>query len=205
MKNILTFILIILTTAIIYAQDSELSSHLSEAKTSYNSGNYEDARFALQQSMVKLDEVVGREILLKMPAQVNSLNVNQDDDNVSGSSMGYMGVYIRRSYGTPESKSLDVEVITNSPMLGMVNSFLTNPLMAGMAGSDQKVVKIQNFKSLISKKDDGNGITTGYDIQVPISDSMITFNCDGITSENEAIQIANQFDISGISKLIKGN
>ena len=187
------------------AQDAELSSHLSEAKSSYNSGDHESARFALQQSLVELDKIVGREILLKMPGQVSGMSANENDDNVSGSGFGYTGVYIHRDYGNPEAKNVNVEVITNSPMLGMVNSFLTNPLMMGMSGSDQKVVKIKSYKALVSKQDDGEGNVVGYDIQVPISDSMITFNCEGITNENEAVQIANQFDIPGIANLIKGN
>lgn len=200
MKTLYTAILVLSINAFSFSQD--LVSHLNSAESSYKSGDNENARFELQQSLVELDKIIGEEILKILPQQLNGIDYDDQDDNVSGSILGYSGVYVNRSW-MKDAEQISVEIITNSPMLSMVNSFLTNPLIAGMAKNDnQKVIKINGYKGMLTKDEMEEG---SYDVQIPISDSMVTLNYDGAASEADVLKAANAIDLVAISKLIRGN
>lgn len=172
---------------------------LSEADNAFQSGSLEDARFALQQSLVELDKLIGAEILKQLPTELSGLTAEVEDDAVSGGT-GFSGVYVKRYYPGENQQDIDIEIVTNSPLLTMINASLTNPLLASMSGGDQSVVKIDGYKSLLRKEEASNG-GDRYEISIPINDSMITVNCNGF-SQSEALNIANALGIRAIAKII---
>lgn len=177
---------------------TELKTKLDEADKAYNSGNYEEARFALQQSLVELDKVVGEAIIKLLPNEVSGVPAEADSDQMHGGAAGISGVYVSRYYAKAE-QTVNLEIITNSPFLAMVNAAITNPLLASMSGGNQKIVKIGGYKSLVEKSE-GSDVES-YDIKIPINDSMIILECRGF-SQNESIAIGNSLNIKEIASLI---
>lgn len=198
MKKLLMIITIVFVGLFTANAQSEVKSKLEEADQAYASGNYEDARFALQQSLVELDKVVGEAIIRLLPREISGLQVDEANDEMNGGAAGFSGVYVSRYYGG-DKKTVNLEVISNSPFLAMVNAALTNPLLVTMSGGDQKIVKIGGYKSLVEKREGQFG--EQYDVKIPINDSMITLECDGFT-QSEAIAIGNALNIKEIAKLI---
>ncbi len=174
----------------------ELESKLNEARTAYNGGNHEEARFALEQSLAELDKIIGQEILKLLPGEVNGLTADQNNDNVTGGA-GIAGIFVERDY-PGEEKGVNIQVITDSPFLAMVNTALTNPLIATMSGGNQKVIKLDGYKSLFEDKEEE---VETFVFQIPVSNSLITIETMGF-SENEAMSIANSFQIKSIAQLI---
>ena len=180
---------------------TELNAKLDAADQAYSSGNYEDARFALQQSLTELDKVVGEAIFRLLPMELSGVTANSENDEMNGGAAGISGVYVSRYYGE-EPKFIDLEIITNSPFLAMVNAAITNPLIATMSGGNQKIVKIGGYKSLIEKSDGSDPEVIV--LKIPISDSMITIDCQGF-SQSEVIAIGNSLNIKEIAKLISSS
>ncbi len=99
---------------------------------------------------------------------------------------------------------MSLMVFNNSPMLAMVNSFLTNPLFMNSADDSQKVIRVSGYKGLLAKQiiDDEH---VGYEVQIPFGQSLLTFNCERINKESLVMSYLEKIDIKGIARLAGGN
>src|SRR3954469_3379475 len=112
MKKILY--ILIFVSSVAYSQDFD--KNVATARSSYSSGDLENARFAMEQMLRDLDLAIGKEILKMLPAQISTLKANEKEDNLTGGAGYAGGLYVHRSYGaTP--KAGQVEVINNSPLI----------------------------------------------------------------------------------------
>lgn len=199
MKTIFLLISFCMST-FLFAQ--EVEKHLAGARTAYNSGNLEDARFNLENALREIDVAIGKEILRALPATLGGLPANTKDDNVTGTTMTIAsGLYVHRTYGKPDGKNITLDIISDSPLMGAVNAILSMPFVMNTGDGTQKVIKVQGYKTLLTKRTDENGQTAGYDVQTPFGNTMLTLYCNGITSEAEATQIANAIPLERIIKL----
>jgi hypothetical protein len=198
MKSIILILTLACSLPAMAQQDFE--KRLAEARTAFAANKLDDARFAMQQMMQELDIITGKEVLKLLPEKMDTKAANTAKDNVSGAS-GWAGVVVHREYGQPADTALfTLEVITNSPLLGMVNQILNMPLLAG-ANPDQKVIRIGGYKGLSNRSTGANG-RDEYEIQVPLQSSLITFRAPGM-SQDKVIEMANTIKVAEIAKLIQ--
>jgi hypothetical protein len=66
--------------------------------------------------------------------------------------------------------------------------------------SNQKVVKVQGYKSLLNRKVDENNQTSGYTLQTPFTGSMLTMDYSGAISEADFLKYANTLPFEKIIK-----
>lgn len=193
---------ILLTTGIflmnfLFAQD--FSKDLAQAKSDYSAGNLADAHFAVEQAMQEIDMIVGKEILKMLPEKMGDLTTNSSDDHVTAN-IGFLGATIHRSYGTAGSQ---VEVISNSPMIATLNSFLNMPILGGMMRNETtKVVKVQGYKSRLEKTGDNENGKPNYTLQVPFNNALLSVTANGM-SENDVMAFANSIPMEKIAKMIQ--
>ncbi|MFN6090280.1 MAG: hypothetical protein ACK47E_16155 [Cyclobacteriaceae bacterium] len=180
------------------AQD--FAKNLTTARSSYSAGRLEDTRFALEQMLVDLDIVIGKEIIKLLPTKVASLNYNAKEDNVTGGSGTVTGLFVERRYGA-ETKTATINVFNNSPEMSSINTILSMPLIGGMMRDEnQKVIKIQGYKSLLNKIVDSDTGKTNYELQVQMNNTLLTVKMDD-TSEQEIAAVANGLQLSKIAQL----
>ena len=196
MKKLIILFIGIATTSSLFAQ--EFSKQLTQAKASYASGKLDDSRFAMQQALLELDIITGKEILKILPTTMETKAANIKLDNVTGAS-GFAGVVIHREYGTVDSSNVELEVIGNSPLIGSINAILSMPFV-GNSG-DQKVIKINGYKALVQKTS-GNYDQVNYEIQLPLTGSLITFRAPGLT-QDQVIKLANTIPVADIAKMLQ--
>ncbi len=178
-------------------QAQEFAAKISEAKSAYNSGNLENTRFALQQAMSELDMVIGQEVLALLPETIGGLAINSEDDNSTGSGLGFSGVYVHRNYGDDAGEEASIDLITDSPLMAGITAILAMPTFLGGTDNNQKTIKIDGYKSLLQKND------TGYDIQIPLQNSLLTFHYSGTKSESDVISMVNNLPVTKIAQLIQ--
>ena len=178
------------------AQD--FAKRLTEAKTAYSSGKLDDSRFAMEQMLQELDIITGKEVLKILPAKMGDKSANAKADNVTGSS-GFFGVIIHREYGTVDSSNIDLEIISNSPLISSINAILSVPFMG--ASGDNKIIKINGYKALVEKVA-GPNERTDYEIQLPLNSALITFKAPGY-SQDDVIKMANTLPVEDIAKMLQ--
>lgn len=201
MKSLLISLITLLLAGPLAAQD--FAQHLTTARTAYGSGKLEDARFAMQQMMHELDILTGKDLLTLLPVKLDTMAANISNDNVSGTS-GFAGVIIHRDYGKGslvegESYRANLEIITNSPLIGTLNRLLSLPFIGN--NPDQKVIKINGYKALIQKVS-GPNERTDYEMQLPLNATLITLRAPGY-SQDKLIAMANTLPVVEIAKRVQ--
>lgn len=199
MKKIFILSIVLAATTVANAQD--FKKYVATAKTSYTAGKLEDAHFALQQTLQDLDVTIGKEVIKLFPQKMDTLQANLKEDNVTGN-ISFVGATIHRTYGLGTKKA-EIEIVNNSPLLGSLNAILTNSFLAGL-GSDgkSKVLKVQGYKSRLTKEDNSETNIPSYKLEIPLSNALITLNVNN-TSENEILSFANSLPLEKIAKLIQ--
>lgn len=196
MKNILLSILTIGICSVVMAQEFDKS--LASAKTSYSAGNLEDARFNLENALREIDVAIGKEVMKVLPTTLGTLAYNAKDDNVSGMSSSFAGLYVHRMYGNAETKNASIDVVSDSPMMAGINAIISMPMIMNSGDNAQKVIKVQGYKTLLTKQTGENGEVTGYDVQTPFGNSMLTLHYSGTITEAEIIKLANTIPLEKI-------
>lgn len=189
---------IIVLAACAQVQAQEFAKRLTEAKTAYAAGKLDDSRFAMEQVLQELDIITGKEVLKILPAQMGTKAANTKSDNVSGSS-GFFGVIIHREYGTVDTSNVDVEIISNSPLIASLNAMLALPFVANTG--DSKVVRIAGYKALVQK------VTTSservdWELQLPLNSTLITLKAPGL-SQDDVIKLGNTLPVEQIAKMLQ--
>ena len=180
MKKYIIILLSVITIQTALAQDFQ--KNLASARSSYQSGDLENARFAMEQLLRDVDAVIGKEILKLLPVKFGAMSSNAADESVSGSgaSLG-TGLFVHRSYGAAPAKTADLQIINNSPLITGINAMLAIPFVTGNAG--QKQVKIQGYKALLKTEPDSETGKNTVEIQLPFGNTLLTLR---VTDSNEA-------------------
>jgi hypothetical protein len=200
MRKLVTYAIVLCT--VVSASAQEFEKHIASAKSSYASGNLEDARFNLEGALREIDIAIGKEIMKVLPTSLGGLAYNSKEDNVTGTSGSLVGgLYVHRTYGKPDGKHVTLDIISDSPLMAGVNAILSMPMIMNSSDGTQKVIKIQGYKTLLTKRTNETGQTVGYDVQTPFGNSMLTLNCNGVTTEGEATQLANSVPLEKVIKL----
>jgi hypothetical protein len=198
MKKYSILILILSFTVSVNAQD--FAKDIAEAKSSYSAGKLADAHFSLEQAIQEIDMIVGKEVLKLLPAKMNDQASVEKDDQVTAN-VGFVGATVHRSYG--DTTGSQVEIISNSPLIASLNSFLNMPLVGGMMrNSTTKVVKIQGYKSRLEKQGDNANGKPNYQLQIPFKSALITITANGM-DENAVMSFANSIPLDKIAALIQ--
>lgn len=199
MKYLLTLIVIVSFTYPALSQD--FAKAMTTAKSAYNSGKLEETHFALQQALQEIDLIIGKEVLKLLPPKMDTLTVNTKDDNVS-SNVGFVGATIHRSYGKGMKKA-DLSIISNSPLVAMMNTVLNTPMMGGlMSDGKSKTVKVQGYKARLEKQEGSADGKNNYELQIPLGSALIAFKVDDC-SDSQILDLANTIPLQQIAKLIQ--
>jgi len=198
MKKFSIFLLATLAFGALKAQD--FSKNLASARTAYGSGDLENARFSMQQMLNDLDIMIGKEVMKLLPAKMDALAANTKNDNVTVNT-GLTGVVIHRDYGTGD-KAVDVEIMSNSPLIASLNAILSIPFIGNSGDGTQKVVKIDGYKSILQKDVNSETNKTGYTLQTPLNSTLVTIKIEN-TTEADIVRLANTIPLSDIAKMVQ--
>lgn len=198
MKKAIYLFIILLFPAASFAQN--FSQNIAAARSSYSSGDLEDARFAMQQMLNDLDMAIGREVLKMLPSKMGAFTSNASNDNVTANT-GLAGVIIHRDYGSGE-KAFNLDLMSNSPLIASINAILSIPFIGNSGDGTQKVIKIDGYKGMLQKSVDEETKKTDYTLQIPIGSTLLTFTAPDAT-EDEVIRMANTIPLSEITKLVQ--
>ncbi|MBL7874032.1 MAG: hypothetical protein JNL53_00105 [Cyclobacteriaceae bacterium] len=197
MKKISLLLLGVLVGVSSFAQDFD--KNIATARSTYSSGALQDSRFAMEQMLRDLDIAIGKEVLKLLPAKLGTLPVIDKEDNVSGTG-SYVGLYVNRHYGS-DPKHGSIEIINNSPLINSLNMILSMPMVGGMmTNENQKVVKVQGYKSILNKNVDTDTGKTNYELQIPMNNTLLTVKMDD-SSEGEITGVANTLPLAKIVQI----
>jgi hypothetical protein len=200
MKKIL-FLSISFSVALATSAQGDFKKELATARTAYTAGKLDDSRTAMQQMLYEIDMITGKEVLKLLPTQMQGKAALIKQDNVTSAS-GFLGVVIHREWGTAgasDGKNINVDIISNSPLIASINALLSVPFVGNAGGN--KVVKIGGYKAMITKTEGAND-AVDYDLQLPLNNALITLKAPGL-SQDDVIKLANTLPLQDIAKMLQ--
>ncbi len=198
MKKIFSLLVISALAHVSLAQD--FNKNLTEARSAYAAGNLGNSRFAMEQMLHTLDAAIGKDILKLLPTKMDALTANVKADNTTGTGTNSgLGLYVQRSYGTG-AKTATVDIINNSPLITSLNALLALPFIGRGGDGNQKVVKVQGYKAVLTKTENTDTQKLDYDLQVPLQNTLVTFK---VTEAQEAdvLRMANTIPFEKIAQM----
>jgi hypothetical protein len=154
----------------------------------------------MQQMLNDLDVAIGKEVLKMLPAKMGVQNANAASDNVTANT-GIAGVVVHRDYGT-ENKKVNVDLMSNSPLVASINAILSIPFMGNSGDGTQKIIKVNGYKGTLQKTVDEQTRKTDYTVQIPIGSSLLTLTA-GDTTEDEVTGMASSIPLAEITRMVQ--
>lgn len=184
----------------------DVNAALTEAEAAFKKNQYSDARFSVQQAMLGVEMMIGKEILKGLPEKIDVMSRDTLSDKVASTSWGWVGLTIERDYieGGRENtkdnrKELDFMLANNAAWMTAVNMYLAG----GYAQSDGEQ---QNWKQTRLK---GNKAviefdkSSGYKLNVPLGQaSLLILQGRNFATEPEFMKACEAFDIDKIKAQI---
>jgi hypothetical protein len=176
----------------------DVNKNLGEAAEAYKANNYGEARYSVQQAMLGVEMEIGKKILTGLPETIAGLKYVKDDDKLTSTGWGWVGLTIQRRYGEGD-KQLTTTVANNALWMSAINLFLAN---GGYAHSSKdqnwKQTKVKGNRAIIEFDE-----SSGYKLSVPIGQtSLIIWEGVNFATEQDIMNAANSFDIDSIKKTL---
>jgi len=198
--NILILILFALSFKAI--GQSQADTYIKEAQAYLAKKEYKQAQLSLQDAINDLNNILSQQIAESLPLEINGLKASGDSD-VNPGAMGMMGggMMISKRYVNPSKKEndADVQIISNSPMMSAMTMYLSNP---SMMGQGYKSIRIGSRRAIMKTEtqdfydDNGNSKPIrSSEIQIPLTQTLITLNLRGFANEADEIAFATKLDI----------
>jgi hypothetical protein len=198
MRTKIITVAIILFASLLQLTAQDVNEKLKEASSAYQSGDLENARFALQEALNGINQAIGQDILNKLPEKMNDMGKVENSDNVSGTNMGFAGLYVSREY-QGETADASFSIISDSPMIAGISSMLTMSVFM-TTDPDQKKIKVDGYKALLTRNADDEG-NVSFEIQLPFGSSLMTFSTDGISDEKTVVGMFEAIPVDEIVQI----
>lgn len=176
----------------------DVKQNLADAETSFKSGKYGEARYAVQQAMLGVEMEIGQEILKSLPETISSLKKDGQADKVTSTGWGWAGLTIQRVYTDNKDKELTLTVANNAVWMSAVNMYLANGAYSQSSGGEQnwKQTKLKGHKAIIEFDEN-----SGYKLSVPLGQSsIIVYEGVNFANEQDMMNAASAVDIEAIKK-----
>lgn len=146
-KIILTLIAIIAGTAYARAADSDpVLETIQEAMDYYTEGDYAGAAGTLDYAAQLIRQKRGEGMTILLPDPLDGWEAEEATSQAAGAALFGGGTSVEREY-TKEDASVNISIMTDSPMLQGVAMMLNNPMFANADGG--KLVRINKQKAIL--------------------------------------------------------
>jgi hypothetical protein len=173
----------------------DVMENISGAETAFAQKNFGQSRFNVRQAILGIELEIGDKILKGLPESIDGLPKSDEEDKVTSSGIGFVGLIIERVY-RKDDRELRVTIGNDAAMLSVVNMYLASGAYGSSTDQNYKQVQFKGHRAVIEYDE-----YSGYKLSVPFGQSSI-FIAEGINFENEQslMSAAENIDIEKIKK-----
>ncbi len=175
----------------------DVNQNIADANLAFDAKKYSEAKAALRQAVWGVELEIGQKILKSLPETVEGLKTDPEQDRVSSSGYGFVGLIIERVYLGKDDKELRAMIGNDAALLGMANMYMASG--AYMNTSDmknQKQIRYKDHNANIRYDD-----SEGYTLSVAFGQSSVfVITGANFDSEKNFMAAANVFDLNSIKK-----
>lgn len=178
----------------------DVQQNITDAQSSFKSGSYGDARYAIQQAMLGVEMEIGEKVLKSLPESISGLAKDPSADQVTSTGYGWVGLTIQREYNDNNDKEFRITVANNAMWMSALNMYLAGGGYSQTTGGEQnwKQTKLKGNRAIIEYNEG-----SGYKLSVPIGQSsLIVFEGVNFATEPDMMKAAETVDVDGIKKML---
>lgn len=173
---------------------------LSDAEAAQRAGKLSEARFAVQQALQGVEIQLGREVLASLPASVQGLNAEKEQDKVMSMGWGWSNLTIQRVYRNAADKYMTLTIGNAGIYSGLAAVYFANAgmIQANNEQQNMKQVRVKGNKGVITYED-----KKGYGLVIQLGQSTgMVWECVNFDTEQQVLNAANAIDIDRIKKIL---
>lgn len=175
----------------------DVNQNILDAESAYEARKFAEAKAAIRQALWGVELGIGQNILNSLPKTVEGLNADTDEDRVSSTGIGFVGLVIERMYKGSNDMELKASIGNDAALLGLAGVYMASGMYVNTTDdTDQKQIRYQEHRGIITYDD-----YEGYTLSVSFGQSSV-FVVRGTNFETEGqfMAAANTFDINTIKK-----
>ena len=114
----------------------EVTDAIGAADKAYGGGDYKEASTQLQTALAEVNQLLIDKLIAAMPDPPAGWTA-EEPEGIDASAIGagfFATLVVTRTYKAPDGSSIELTISANSPMLASLRMFVSNPMMASMAG-----------------------------------------------------------------------
>ncbi len=138
MRQSMVLIVTLLATAILAgaACADDVTDAISAANQAYGGGDYKEASAQLQTALAHVNQQLIELLVGALPDPPSGWTADEAK-GIDASAIGagfFATLVVERMYKAPDGSKIDLVISANSPMLVSLRMFISNPMMASVAG-----------------------------------------------------------------------
>jgi opacity protein-like surface antigen len=150
-RSILTTAAVLAIAAATPARADEITDAIGEAQRAYQGGQMQAAQTALQEALQLLQQRGAATLAAALPDALPGWTADEATSNAAGGAGMFGGSTASRTYRNAQGQSVEIEVMSDNPMIAQIGAMLANPMMAGAMG---RLVRIGEQRAI--QATDGN-------------------------------------------------
>ena len=118
------------------AAADDATDAMAAASSAYAGGNYKETSTQLQTALVAVNQLLIDQLIEAMPTPPTGWTA-EEPEGIDASAIGagfFATLVVNRDYKSPDGSRIELTISANSPMLMSLRMFVSNPMMAQMAG-----------------------------------------------------------------------
>lgn len=133
------------------ARADEISDAIGEAQRAYQGGQFQAAQTALQEALQLLQQRAAASLAAALPGALPGWTADEATSSASGAAGLFGGSMASRTYRNAQGQFVEIQVMSDNPMIAQLAAIMANPMLAGAIG---RLVRIGEQRAIQSN--DGN-------------------------------------------------
>lgn len=129
----------------------DIANAITEAQRAYLGGQIQAAQTALQEALQLLSQRAAAGLAAALPAALPGWTADEATSNAAGTAGLFGGSTASRSYRNAQGQTVEIQVMSDNPMIAQLGPILANPMLAGAMG---RLVRIGEQRAI--QGNDGN-------------------------------------------------
>jgi hypothetical protein len=176
----------------------EISEQINEALQLYEKGEFSEAISGLKYAVTQIQQIQEKNVKEILPAPLKGWKADGSVSKTAPAAFLGGGITASRHYYSEDSaRTVDIDIIADSPIVQSMMMFITNPSLISMQ-PDTKLVKIKNRKTIqkFSAEQRNGEITV-----VVLSNVIVMIKGANMDSVDDLVSYAKAVDYEAIEKL----
>jgi hypothetical protein len=150
-RSILLAATLITAAVAMPARADEVSDAITAAQRAYQGGQIQQTQTALQEALQLLAQRAAEGLAAALPNALPGWTAEEASSNAAGMAGLFGGSTASRSYRNAQGQTVEIQVMSDNPMIAQLAAVMTNPMLAGAMG---RLVRVGDQRAIQSN--DGN-------------------------------------------------